>query len=403
VQIQLRDTKGAIYMHIEIAGAGLAGLTAAAAFGKAGCSVRVHEKGSILREIGAGIYLWENGLRALEAIGAYDEVVSRAEKVEVPFLRDHDGSTLQDEWLRNHRLYTVGRRHLYQSLLNAARRQGVEIVTDSPVIGATPSGTLTTADGQEYRADLAIGADGVFSKVRDSLGLRQKLVDLRDGGGRHLIPRTGDDPVHQTIEQWNGGRRIGIIPCSPDETYVFLCCPASDVEGREQNPFNAATWIETFPEFRSQLERIPFDTEGRWAPFHDVHVSQWYSGRTALVGDAAHAMSPNLGQAACVAMTNAVALAISVTNSSSIDFALKSWQEGQREMSEGVQRYSRVYGKVGTMWPKGFLGARSALVRKLTASRRVQGSINFAAERFPAGQIQRIDTAVGTFREDVLA
>jgi 2-polyprenyl-6-methoxyphenol hydroxylase-like FAD-dependent oxidoreductase len=390
-------------MHIEIAGAGLAGLTAAAAFGKAGCSVRVHEKGSILREIGAGIYLWENGLRALEAVGAYDEVVSRAEKVEVPFLRDHDGSTLQDEWLRNHRLYTVGRRHLYQSLLNAARRQGVEIVTDSAVVKATPNGTLTTADGTDYRADLVLGSDGVFSKVRDSLGLRKKLVYLHDGGGRHLIPRTGDDPVNQTIEQWNGGRRIGIIPCSPDETYIFLCCPASDTAGREQNPFNPATWIESFPEFRSQLERIPLDTEGRWAPFHDVQVSQWYSGRVALVGDAAHAMSPNLGQAACVAMTNAVALAIEVTNSTSIDFALKSWQGRQREMSEGVQRYSRVYGKVGTMWPKGFLDVRSSLVRKFTASRRVQGSINFAAERFPSGTIQRIGAGVDSLREDVLS
>lgn len=380
-------------MHVEIAGAGLAGLTAAAAFGKAGCSVRVHEKGSMLREIGAGIYLWENGLRALEAVGAYDEVVSRAERVEVPFLRDHHGRTLQEEWLRNHRLYTVGRRHLYQSLLNAARREGVEILTDSAVVKATPNGALVTADGTEYRADLILGADGVFEKVRDSLGLREKLVHLGDGGGRHLIPRTGDDPVNQTIEQWNGGRRIGVIPCSPDETYIFLCCPASDIEGREQNPFSAATWIESFPEFRSQLERIPVNGEGRWAPFHDVQVSEWYKGRAALVGDAAHAMSPNLGQAACVAMTNAVALAIAVTNSSSIDFALKSWQAGQREMSEGVQRYSRIYGKVGTMWPKGLLDARSALVRKLTASRRVQGSINFAAERFPAGAIKRVDMA----------
>ena len=56
--------------HVEIAGAGLSGLTAAAAFAKAGWSVRVHEKSSELREIGAGIYLWENGLRALEEIGA---------------------------------------------------------------------------------------------------------------------------------------------------------------------------------------------------------------------------------------------------------------------------------------------------------------------------------------------
>ncbi|AUI53662.1 FAD-dependent monooxygenase [Arthrobacter crystallopoietes] len=390
-------------MHIEIAGAGLAGLTAAAAFAKAGASVRVHEKGSELREIGAGIYLWENGLRALESVGAYDEVAGRAEKVEVPFLRDHDGRTLQEEWLRNHRLYTVGRRHLHQSLVNAARRNGAELITDSPVVKASPSGTLTLADGTENRADLVIGADGVFSKVRDSLGLRKKLVDLRDGGGRHLIPRTGDDPVNQTIEQWNGGRRIGIIPCSPDETYIFLCCPANDHEGRNQQPFHPASWIESFPEFRSQLERIPANTEGRWAPFHDVHVDKWYNGRAAIVGDAAHAMSPNLGQAACVAMTNAVALAIAVTNSSNPEFALKSWESAQREMSDGVQQYSRIYGKIGTAWPKDLLNVRSALVKKFTGSRRVQATINFAAESFPSGEIRPVRPDVDRLAQELLA
>lgn len=390
-------------MHIEIAGAGLAGLTAAAAFAKAGASVRVHEKGSELREIGAGIYLWENGLRALEAVGAYDEVVSWSEKVEVPFLRDHDGRTLQEEWLRNHRLYTVGRRHLHQSLVNAARRNGAEILTNSSVVKASPNGTLTLADGTQYQADLVIGADGVFSKVRDSLGLRKKLVDLRDGGGRHLIPRTGDDPVNQTIEQWNGGRRIGVIPCSPEETYIFLCCPANDLEGRKQQPFNPAVWVESFPEFRSQLERIPTNTEGRWAPFHDVHVAKWYSGRVALVGDAAHAMSPNLGQAACVAMTNAVALAIAATGSTTLEFALKSWESAQRDMSDGVQQYSRIYGKVGTAWPKDLLNVRSALVKKFTASRRVQGAINFAAESFPAGEIRPVQSDADRLAQELLA
>lgn len=248
----LENIEGASVKSVEIAGAGLSGLTAAAAFAKAGWSVRVHEKSSELREIGAGIYLWENGLRALEEIGAYDAVVDNAEWVEEPLLRDHRGETLQEEWLRNHRLVTVGRRHLHRVLVENAERLGVEIQTDSPIVSALPDGTLVSASGDRYSADLAIGADGVFSKVRDSLGLRESLVDLRDGGGRHLIPRTPDDPVNMTIEQWNGGRRIGIVPCSPEQTYVFLCCPADDIEGRAQSPFSPKVWLESFPEFRSQ-------------------------------------------------------------------------------------------------------------------------------------------------------
>ena len=76
---------------------------------------------------------------------------------------------------------------------------------------------------------MVIGADGVHSRVRETLGLTSKLVNLRDGCGRHLIPRTADDPVHIAMEEWSGGRRIGVVPSSPEWTYIFLCGPESDI------------------------------------------------------------------------------------------------------------------------------------------------------------------------------
>jgi 2-polyprenyl-6-methoxyphenol hydroxylase-like FAD-dependent oxidoreductase len=86
--------------HIEIAGAGLAGLTVAAALAGRGWSVRVHDPGRELCEIGAGIYLWVNALRALEAVDPYDEVVAGGERTNSPKLRDHRHGLLQREWLQ---------------------------------------------------------------------------------------------------------------------------------------------------------------------------------------------------------------------------------------------------------------------------------------------------------------
>jgi 2-polyprenyl-6-methoxyphenol hydroxylase-like FAD-dependent oxidoreductase len=381
-------TKG----HVEIAGAGLAGLTMASALALRGWSVRVHERGRELREIGAGIYLWENALRALEAVGAYDAVAAAGERINSPELRDHRHRLLQQEWLRDGRLYTIPRRSLHAALVDAAKVAGVEIVTSSPVAGATPGGDLELVDGTALSADLVIGADGVHSRVRETLGLTAKITNLRDGCGRHLITRTADDPVNVAQEEWSGGRRIGIVPSSPEWTYIFLCCPESDTEGIQQQPFNRATWIESFPNYRSQLERIPDVPEGRWAAFYDVVTWGWYRGRAAIVGDAAHAMSPNLGQAACVAMTNSVALAQSL-DVHDIDRALEVWQRSEKPVVDRVQRYSRFYGRIGTAWPAGLLDVRSALVWSLAKAKPVQRRIQFAAGYFPSLDQPALPTA----------
>src|ERR1700760_4356998 len=101
--------------HVEVAGAGLAGLTAATALAKRGWTVRVHERGRELRAIGAGIYLWENALRALEAVDACEAVAQGGERIQSPEWRDHRHRLLQREWLRDGRLYAIPRRSLHSA------------------------------------------------------------------------------------------------------------------------------------------------------------------------------------------------------------------------------------------------------------------------------------------------
>jgi 2-polyprenyl-6-methoxyphenol hydroxylase-like FAD-dependent oxidoreductase len=366
----------------EIVGAGLSGLTTAAVLAQRGWSVRVHERSADLREIGAGIYLWENALRTLEEIGAFQPVAATGENVLDTQLLDHRHRLLQRQWLRGSRLYTVLRSDLHQALRTAAVSSGARIETSSEVTGASPDGVITLRDGSAVRADLVVGADGVGSRVRGSLGLTRSVVDLKDGCGRHLIERTADDPVGATFEEWHGGRRMGVVPCSAKWTYIFLCCPERDRAGIRQHPFDPAAWLAAFPHFASQLDRIPRDGPGRWARFYDVDARSWHSGRVAIIGDAAHAMSPNLGQAACMAMANAVALG-QVLDRRPVTEALALWERSERPVTDRVQRYSRVYGWIGTHWPAVALDLRSSLVAALGRSKRVQRRINCGAEYFP--------------------
>jgi 2-polyprenyl-6-methoxyphenol hydroxylase-like FAD-dependent oxidoreductase len=363
--------------HVEIAGAGIAGLAAATAFARAGWSVRVHERGDQLREIGAGIFMWENGLRVLEAIGAYDAATAGGELDDYWEIRDERDRLLQSGWMMGGtRLYTILRSTLHQALAQAATAAGAEIVLSSRVTGASSDGRIFLENGEARQADLIVAADGVNSAVRDSLGLLKKIVDLEDGCGRYLIRRAPDDPVKRSLEFWKGGRRIGIVPASPEKVYIYLCCPAADIEGR-RSPVNHQAWIESFPSLRGFIERVT--DNGRWASFSDVTCHAWSKGRVAVIGDAAHAMSPNLGQGACVAMQSAFVLTQELNQAADVAAALARWEGRLRPMVDATQRFSRFYGRVGTKWPNALLDIRSALIWTIGRSKTLQRKINVAA------------------------
>jgi 2-polyprenyl-6-methoxyphenol hydroxylase-like FAD-dependent oxidoreductase len=363
--------------HVEIAGAGLAGLTAAVAFAKGGWTVRVHERGDELREIGAGIFLWENALRVLEAIGVYGEATMDGEHNKYWEFRDERQRLLQSAWMMDDaRLVTVLRQTLHQALAQSALRAGAELVTNSRIVDAIAEGELIRDDGKRFVGDLVIGADGYGSVVRESLGLTKKRVDLEDGCGRFLIDRRKDDPVQRCLEYWKGSRRVGIVPVNSRQIYMYLCCPASDDAGR-RGAEDIQTWIKSFPALRSFLERLV--PNGRWAPFFDVSCTRWSRGKVAVIGDAAHSMSPNLGQGACVAMQTAYLLSRQLQNESDACAALTRWEVRQRPVVDATQRFSRLYGRIGTRWPRALLDLRSALVWGIGRSAALQRRINVAA------------------------
>ncbi len=125
--------------HAEIAGAGFAGLAAATALAQHGWSVRVHERADRLRTTGAGIYLYENGLRVLEALGAYADAVRDAPLAHTRETRDQDDRVLAvHRWGDTSRVFSILRQQVIDALAAAARCAGAEIVTNSQAVGSDP-------------------------------------------------------------------------------------------------------------------------------------------------------------------------------------------------------------------------------------------------------------------------
>ena len=157
--------------NAEIVGAGFAGLTAACALAQRGWSVRVHERADRLRTTSAGIYIYENGLRVLEAVGAYDGAVQGAPFAHTREVRDGRDRLISVHRWTGSRVFSIVRQNVINALAAAATRAGVVIATNSTATGATAEGELLFADGSNVKADLIVGADGSNSQLRNSLGL----------------------------------------------------------------------------------------------------------------------------------------------------------------------------------------------------------------------------------------
>ena len=369
--------------HAEIAGAGLGGLAAGIALAQRGWSVRIHERASQLRMFGAGIWLWENGLRSLNALGVEEAATRRARRIETLVAKDQDGKALMHRTFgARDRMMLPPRADLYDAMIERARELEVDIETESPVVAATPSGELQKEDGSVLTADLVVAADGAFSRVRDSLLLTQRVDYLDEGYTRLLIPRRDGDPATEITEYWNGSRRLLYDPCTDDLNYVCLCCNVDDDAGRRV-PVDKESWLESFPQLEGIIERI--DEVGRWDRALRVTCRAWSRGRAVLVGDAAHAQPPNLGQGANLTFQNALSLAAYLDRGDDVPQALQSWEARERPLTDHVQKWTDLYGRVASAWPDRFSSHRSQVLELASKVPWVDRQMNKAARHIPVG------------------
>jgi 2-polyprenyl-6-methoxyphenol hydroxylase-like FAD-dependent oxidoreductase len=357
--------------HAEIAGAGFAGLTAACALAQRGWTVRVHERADRLRTTGAGIYIYENGLRVLEAVGAYATAVKGAPFAHTREVRDGSGRLIAVHSWKGSRVFSIVRQNVINALAAAAQSAGAEIVTDSTAEGATPEGELVLVDGSRHKADLIVAADGSNSRLRDSLALLAKRKYLVDGCTRLLMDKTAAERAGgdgKTIEYWSGTRRILYTPCSEDDIYIALTMLDTD-EIAKAVPVRKDDWKRWFPPLEALIERI--GVQGRYDRFELIKLKSWSAGRVAIVGDAAHALPPNIGQGGGCAMMNALSLAVYLQRDSNIAAALETWERNERPLTDHTQRISYILG-LPTTWPSALRAAALGLAGRskwLTAQR----------------------------------
>jgi len=381
--------------HAEVAGAGYAGLTIATLLAQRGWSVTVHERSEAVREIGAGIFLHNNGLVVLEEAGIMEALAPKGTRLLRDRMVDHRGRVMQERDLSvsRTRRWSFPRQAPLEVLHAGAREAGVDVKTASTAVAAEPGGVLVTEDGQEHRADLVIGADGYRSAIRSALGLTRLERRLPTTSIRFLLPGRELSPEPMSTENWSRRRRVALAASGPDHTYCYMACPEGDEAG-SQVPVDVESWRDHFPRLGSLFELLhrsePYKAYYSWVQAH-----AWSKGKVALLGDAAHALPPTLGQGSNLAMSNARSLVTFLGSSDDVPSALVAWERAVRDTTEATQRWARYYDLMTKYWPNPLSGVRARIIWAFGASPQLAARMRRADRTPPITEVAGGMTAGG--------
>jgi len=358
----------------HVIGGGIGGLAVATGLAQRGWQVVVHERADGLREVGAGIYLKENGVRVLERLECLAPIVAESTRIKGSEIHDGNDRVLLARNVGGERVFTVLRATLHRELARAAERWGVAIETGSEMRSVSPEGRLELTSGKTYQADLIVGADGMWSQTRQQIGVERKAALMANGSTRILIPWAPGDETDRSIEWWKGHKRVMIVPVGRDITYICASSRESDSRGAAL-PFDRDYWTEAFPWLGRFFERVD-PASAIHHPHGRVRVSSWHRGKVAILGDAVHGQPPNLGQGAGMAIGNGASLVDHLERIPDVTQALPAWEASDRTLTEQVQSWSENWDHFVHRWPLAVEGWRSAaiwLLANVPATRRRWG------------------------------
>ncbi len=342
--------------RILIIGGGIAGLTTALALQKMNLDFIVLEAVPEIKAVGAGISLAGNAMRALKKLGVDEEVKRRGHLISSMIIEDDKGKRISimdaEKLSREYGLDNVAihRADLHQVLLTSIDTN--RIVTGKKAIDFSeePGGiTIFFDDGSKEQGSAAIIADGIHS------GLRKKLlpgVSPRYSGytcWRGVVENRWNIQ-HHAVETWGSKGRFGYVPIGNNKVYWFACKNAP-IKDEMMSLFRISDLVDNFKSYTYPIPEILKDTSDADLILSDIvdlkPISQYAFNRILLLGDAAHATTPNLGQGACMAMEDALFVAEEINRQpKNIVNAFKSFEQKRVPRAQYIVNTSFRLGKL---------------------------------------------------------
>ncbi len=340
-------------MRAIVVGGGIGGVTAALALAQKGFEVDVYEQARELAEVGAGVSLWPNALKALHQLGLGAALEDLSYVSGEAAIRRADGavlsSTSADEFVQRFGLppMVFHRADLLGALLYAARQVPIHLGHECRDVEHHDGGaTAHFTNGVSATASVVVGADGLRSVVRARLGVPGALRYAGYTAWRGIASlETRALIAGETLGR---GQRFGLVPITGNRVYWYAT--ANRPEGQHEPPGEARTrLLEMFDGWHAPIRDLIEATEPDRILRNDIYdrdpVERWGAGRVTLLGDAAHPMTPNLGQGACQAIEDALVLAGHLAAGADVASSLRRYERERMARTGPVVDASRRIGR----------------------------------------------------------
>lgn len=365
------------YFRVVIIGCGIGGVTTALALKESGMDVQIYEQAPALGEVGAGVGLWANALRALRALGIYEEVLSLSGGPIGTGVRRPDG-----QWLLHLPREIMESRwgaafiSVHRAELHALLVAGLDPATVH--LGAhcagfeQKNGTVQVwfDNGNQVETDVLVGADGVHSVVRSGLSGPARLRYRGYTNWRGVTPPGSVPLVTEGMDTWGRGGHIGLQPTSGGRILWYAGCNTE--EGGLDDDRTHQWLLEMFGDWHEPISAVIEATPDDSLIRNDIYdcwpSRRWHRGSVALVGDAIHPMTPDLGQGACQAIADGVTLGACLSENNDVPSALAAYRRCRYRNATIASLFSRVWGGSSQWEDRLACAIRDRIVRAMPLS-----------------------------------
>ena len=347
-------------LSIAVVGAGIGGLAAAAALRRTGHDVSVFEQAHAFARVGAGIQQSPNAVKVLRKLGLEDRLRELAFRPDSSLNRKSDTGEITWERMLGVAVeakYGAPYLYMHRGDLHEALTSLVpdDIVHRDKKLSGLHQGadgvTLTFEDGTKAEADLAVGADGVHSVVRETLWGAEAPRFTGRVAYRTTFPAShmNGAEIDGSAKWWGPDRHIVMYYVNPhrDEIYFVTSTPEPDFQVESWSAKGDLgtlrdAYRDFHPQVRAVLDACP-DVH-KWALFEREPMPQWRKGRVTLLGDSCHPMTPYMAQGAATSIEDAAVISRCLDNvdRDGIEAALQRYEDHRKPRTARIQRISRL-------------------------------------------------------------